>query len=439
MTLNIDHHETQPPQRRAVCFAVRANARLLPILGLCLLLGILLWTPACSDPSNFEGAYEEDANSGRLNSAVSSTRRYHRLRMLQFDTTLGGIIEYFDVGSFDEFQAQPDYVTSPLQYYHCYRIDSGYVRSNTLYVHYTDPLQQRWQFRFEHDPAKDSIISGTISRLAYNDRVIEMTGESEDTPLLEEDMAWYHSGLKNTHPQISMTEIKGNGKHELDCVGYYRDHTFYVSLPEEIVSGELCSPSPNRCDNLRLGVILTRQDGNSVIAREYLTARLDAYDVDPEQLTRKVRLRELPEIYANSMGNVAFATVFIYEDSDHNGHWTETTDRILASLKDSILVFAPERSHAVIQGITGIAARYDEIVVQTVEAPWIWKSYEATFDKGYKRDGRLSRLVGLGSVRELPLILESTLDSERRGCLLKKNMASQDDPCRGLLPVGEMP
>ena len=393
-----------------------------------------LFAQACSDSSNFEGAYEEDDASGRLLSEVDSTRRYGRMQLLQFDTTLGGIIEYFEVGSFDEFKALPDDISTPLQYHHCYRVDAGYVRADTLYVNYTDSLQQRWQFRLAHHADKYSVIQGTVSRLAYNDRVVEINSE-QDGMLLEEDQAWLNSDLKNRYAQISMTERKDTVNNTLDCLGYYRDHTFYVTLPDEIASGKFCSPSAERCNNLRLGIILTRLDGTNIVTQEYLTSRLDAYDIDPEHARRKLRLREMPDLYATSNGNIAIATVIVYVDNDENGHWTEAEDTILAGLRNSVLIFAPEKSHEVIQTITGTAARFDEIMVQPVMTPWTWKVYKATFEQSR----RVSLITGLGSVHELPMVLESTLDEQGKGCLLPQNGVSLVNPCRGLLPIGGMP
>ncbi len=414
-----------------------ANLMRMYVLRVCLCFmvwGGSLFVQACSDSSNFEGSYEEDEVSGRLLSDVSAMRRYHRMQLLQFDTTLGGIIEYFEVGSFDEFKALPEYILTPLQYYHCYRVDAGYVRSDTLYVNYTDSLQQRWQFRLAHHPDKYSVIQGSVSRLAYNDRIVETTSDQAGM-LLEEDQAWLNSDLKERYAQISMTERKETVNNGLNCVGYYRDHSFYVTLPEEIVSGSLCVPSAERCNNLRLGIILTRLDGTNIMTQEYLTSRLDAYDIDPEHSRRKLRLREMPELYATSNGNIAIATVIVYIDNDENGRWTEAEDPIVAALRDSVLVFAPEKSHEVIQTITGTAARFDEIMVQPVTTPWTWKVYEATFEQSR----RVSRITGFGSIRELPMVLDSTLDEHGKGCLLPQNGVSLVNPCRGLLPIGGMP
>lgn len=421
-------------------WSCRMFQRYLKVFALCLELCACLFLLACHDSSYFGGAYEENENSGRLLSQVPSTRRYHRLRMRQFDTTVGGIVEYFDVGSFEEFQAQPEYVTSALQYHHCYRLDSGYVRSDTLYVTYTDLFQQRWQLRLEHDASHGSMIYGSLSRLSYNDRVIDQVSSEDDMPFLEEDKAWFEdSDLKALFPQIAMSEIRENGKQDLSCMNYYRDHTFYVSLPEEIADGRMCVPSAKRCDNLRLGVLLTRLDGDAVLTDEYMTARLDAYDIDPEQSRRKLRFRELPNLYANSLGNVAFATIIIYEDRDNSGHWTASEDPILAGLRDEVLVFAPEKSHEMIRHITGKAARFDEMMVQEAMSPWVWKAYEVLVDKKHVEDERISRISGLGSVRELPLTPELTLDVMGRGCVLAQDAFLVNRPCAGLLPIGEMP
>ncbi len=400
-------------------------------MGLLAFMLICFTLSACSDPESFEGYFVETLKSGRVDYNVQTDGgelRYHRMVLKQYDTQLAGIIEMFNMNSYEEFDDLPNMMDYQIDYYSCVRFDEAYVSSDKLHATFTDQEMRRWRLNLSH--CSGSKICGNFERLNYKSAV-----QNDSEACLWKDFE-YCSHERSNSNMIVMENVDSSKANKLSCVDYYRDYDFYVRLTEPLAKGVFCKPSAKMCNNVRLGVFLTRLDGNTLVTSEYASARLDSFDISPNG-ERRVRLRRPVSLYASSLGNVAFATLVAYVDVYEDGVFDIRDDRVVAYLDKKILMFASEAAHESLKGISSATARLDEImaIVSEQNEPMKWQIYSVTTATRKTLSVQATAITGLGSVSDVAVELESALDDTGNGCCFEMSDTCLRQ-CSGIFPVG---
>ncbi len=400
---------------------------------------------SCGEYPVYEGSFVEQGSSARLQDAEHA--RFHRFYIKQFGSDIGGVISMFDLDDYTEFQSQPEHITSnPGSYYHCFRIDSGYVASNNeLYLTYTDELMRRWQFSLskkdsevQMNLSKKMFIAGNLERIDAQNRVVVANQSNYSSVLLPEDAAWWirQRDGENVGNQI---EFVGKDKvyaRDLECYSYYRDHSFHAKLPSDIMT-LINGNNPNiPSESLRLGVILTMRTYRSVATSNYATAALDKIDIEGNQ--RLIRLRNVVDMHASNASDASLGVVIVYQDVDGDDTWSPSIDPVLASSDQYVLVFAKSSSHEAVQVLNEVARASELLGVSalaTKDDVGEWRLYNVTSEQEADGVSKASYYVqGLStSLLWSSFDLTSKLGSDGRGCMVEPH----DDyrPCESILPI----
>ena len=315
-----------------------------------LIMALFLW--GCNIITEASGSFEEMQISGRLQGMSddddpNAKYRFFRFHLRQFDTTIGGTFETFDLKSYASFSSMPKQVSTYdgiSENYYCSRIDYGYTRDDQVHIVFTDREQRQWIYRAK---LGEETLHGSLSRMQFN---MSQSIPIDDLDyLLAEDAQYYKENKDQNmdalmNNQIVLSLMDKSSDRSLQCIYYYRKNTVTFSLPETLDLESLCSPSVSHCNNLRLAVIgsIPVMHPKDVFNRkELFSASLD--DCDINNRTRTLFLRDNPfTLLRISRDNrIPFiATAILYEDGNGNGSWDrEENEKIYAALADQILVF----------------------------------------------------------------------------------------------------
>lgn len=316
-------------------------------ITLSLLITSAMLMSGCETIWNADGNFEEAENSGRLMpewDVPDNTRRYFRLHLKQFDDTLGGTFETFDLLSFESFTQTPQYMDRSMMRYYCARIDYGYVRDNNAYISFTDREQRHWNIALDLKTTKPY---GRLYRTDSNR--VEIFNDNDNT-LMPEDVAYLKSDFDPNY-QIVFKSMPQLDSRALECVYYFKNTNIDFILPSSL-NLKTCTPSPKQCRSLRLAIIGTpvqpwSKFNDAPPTKEILTAQLDSYDIDENQL-RTIALRENPHIFRPNTSGMFIATAIIYQDADLNGKWDKTNEPIYAALNNQSIVFYEEQPNETI-------------------------------------------------------------------------------------------
>lgn len=292
----------------------------------------------CDTIWNLDGSFEEARASGRVHSLLdedNSTRRYFRLHLRQFDDTVGGVYETFDLDDFDSFTRVPEFMEQSMNRYYCARIDYGYVRDGMAYVSFTDREQRHWAMSLH---LGDKILHGSLARTDSNR--VELMGNL--AYLMPEDAAYKHQS-SSANMQIAFNSMGRMGDRPLDCLYYFKTRDIDFILPADLNLNELCEPSVEQCRNLRLGIV-----GTPVLHRlieddlppfyEVISAYLDDCDIDENRI-RSVKFRENPHVFTSGSSGLFVATAIIYHDLNGDSSWDKADEPVYAMLDRQSLVF----------------------------------------------------------------------------------------------------
>ncbi len=412
---------------------MRKKSSQITVLFLTALMSMFLLT-SCDVIYDVNGSFEESIESGRLNTTLSdeNNRRYFRFHLRQFEDSIGGTFESFDMSSYDTFRQVPLLMSNTTYFYYCARIDYGYVRSNTVYVVFTDREQRQWLFKAELGKEK---LSGQLSRNQYYGN-IELEGSEY---LLPEDAA-YITNHQDRREQLILTKMEKQSDKSLNCAYYFRKTEADIILPSDI-NYHRCMPSAQECRSLKLAVIgspaTRRIEQTAHNFQEIQTAYLDDCDISSANM-RHIILRDNPFISSSILeGDLYLATVIIYEDIDLNGSWNKNTEPILATLDNQTLVFYSSVPESVIYGknANGISQELPVMDISNLDEKGGW----FLFNDSSEINGMMRMVTRLSNESSDRLYLKSINSAaedygKQRGCYI--NPTSDDQTaCAGVLPI----
>ena len=333
----------------------------------------------CDSIWTVNGSFEESSLSGRIHAPMdkdNATRRYFRLHLRQFDDTIGGTFESFDLDSMEAFARVPEFMEQSMNRYYCSRIDYGYVRDGVAYISLTDREQRHWTMTLN---LGDKTLHGGLARTDIHR--IEMPS---DDFLMPEDKAYLRDAEESHHAgnmQIAFEDMGRLGDRALDCVYYFKSREIDFILPAALNLNTLCHPSPQECRNLRLAIIGIQTQPHIIQndlppLQEVMSAYLDSCDVDENRI-RTINLRENPHVFTSHSEGFFVATAIIYDDFNADKTWDKADEPIYAMLDSQSLVFYDRKPESDVYGFAPDRSVYDKPVIELsnmTEFPG-WQAY----------------------------------------------------------------
>jgi hypothetical protein len=308
-------------------------------MGLCAAL-----VSGCFSQKFAEGFYVEEVSSGRWQAynkwrlISSDPMHFLRLRLVQFDQEVGGIVEVFRVSEYTTFASQPLTITRPRPDYFCTRLEYATSRDEKLVLRFTDQASRRWQLDATYESDQ---LEGSLSRVTARGEVLSRQ-EAAARGLLWDEDRWYtdDEALAQSYRPLTLKrereEIEAGF---LECVNHHPRQELRVRLPS--------APPPGA----KLGLIMTRPEravsgaGPAGVSwEEVATTTLD--DIDLVNDERAVLLRAAPTSSFVRAG-VGVGTWIVYEDlpdadGKRNGRWDASgpsPDPVWAVAQQRVVVY----------------------------------------------------------------------------------------------------
>ena len=386
---------------------------------------------SCGQINDVTGSFAELETSGRIQVSGVDTKRFFRFHLRQFDHEIGGTFETFDMSGYETFRHVPVFMNVALNLYYCSRIDYGYVQNNNAYIVFTDKEQRQWMLSLEMGKIS---LPGTLVRL---DRA--RGGDSfkvDPDYLMPEDAEFY----KNTNNAINTNQIvfglmTEDSDEFLNCLYYYKKTELTFVIPDNIPL-DRCYPSRKQCRNFRLAIIggrPQRRTGDLTINSfaEIQSAFLDDCDLHSGYL-RTIQLRDNPDVITGITSELFIATAIIYEDTDMNGTWTHSTEPVLATLDDQLLVFYSTQPAASIYGKSPEEKVYEMpvLTIENIDSETGWHIYNDTSETA--SHWRILKSLSLN--HNNTLTLHPVSKDKTSGCILSSTEENSSE-CTGILPV----
>jgi hypothetical protein len=325
---------------------VQVRAGLRAGVGVCAALLWVVGLGGCFSQNFAEGFYVEEANSGRWQAynkwrlLSSDPMHFFRLRLVQFDEEVSGIVEIFTVSEYSTFSSQPLTVDRPRTDYFCTRLEYATSKDERLVLRFWDAQSRRWQLEAGY---ADDKLEGKLHRVTAQGEVLSLEVGAASGLMWEED-GWYagDASLAQTYrPLVLSRERDGVEDGFLACVDHVRRQELVVRLPEAPPAGA------------KLALVMTRAERSvegagpaGVTFDELVTVTLD--DIDLVNGQRSVLLRSLPQS-SFVKGGVGVGTWIVYEDrpdaeGKRNGRWDtgEEPEAVWAVSQQRVVVFQDE-------------------------------------------------------------------------------------------------
>ena len=404
------------------------------------ILAIPLLFTACDQIQDVNGSFEESQMSPRIGVNIDSeTYRFFRFHLRQFNDSVSGTFETFDMANYELFNQVPILMNNPLSLYYCARIDYGYIRNNTVHIVFTDREQRRWIFSAKL--GQDS-LNGTINRTNNHTGSFDILFDTLKDPdyMLPEDASYMQINQTNAS-QINLESMKDSSA-SLNCIYYYKSFAVNFVLPDSFPFEE-CKPSTKQCHNYRLAIIgmppLRKvYEFNPAIITEVTSAYLDDCDMQ-DSYKRNINLRDNPNTSGNVNADYFIATAIVYEDLDMNGSWDANTEPILASLDNQSIIFFNTISDSPIYGESPDGSTYQAPVLSSQQLPDEPGYHLYNDESDPASQTSIMRVLkhltpATSNVLSLKAIhLDATPDQDR-GCYLHPE-GSHQASCNNLIPI----
>jgi hypothetical protein len=399
-------------QQRGLAMRLQAALQAALWVVLCAALG------GCFTQNFAEGFYIEDSASGRWQAynkwrtADAEPMQFLRLRLVQFDTEVAGLVEIFRLSEHSTFTSQPIDIEGSRPDRFCTRLDWATSRDERLVLQFWDAHSRRWQIDATYE---DDTLVGHLSRVTALGEVLSSNDAASRALLWTEDQLYTQDQtLQSGYPQLSLTrESEQVDNQFLQCPDYQTPRQpLTVRLP--------AAPPPHA----RLALLLTRPeralsgDGvGGVTFEEFASITLD--DIDLVNNQRTVLMRDIPASSFVRSG-VAVGTFIAYQDLPdadgfYNGRWDtagESPEPVWAAARQQVVIFHEDAVSRPLVALSasgqplGTCDHGDEgtCLFGTSHAPgWTVYEYAATSE-------RLADQNGVWMISRLPAAGEDAID-----------------------------